>query len=88
MLLHFQARLQRGNILLKQGNTQEAREDFEAVVSLSPKPLLLSFSVFCLKQQFDKIMHVIKGGIYRFFFVVVFFFSCTAPQTTKKLRNS
>uniref|UniRef100_A0A7N8WU37 DnaJ (Hsp40) homolog, subfamily C, member 3b n=1 Tax=Mastacembelus armatus TaxID=205130 RepID=A0A7N8WU37_9TELE len=27
------ARLQRGNILLKQGNTQEAREDFEAVIS-------------------------------------------------------
>lgn len=30
--LHSQARLQRGNILLKQGNTQEAREDFEEVV--------------------------------------------------------
>lgn len=30
----FQARLQRGNILLKQGNTQEAREDFETVVNL------------------------------------------------------
>ncbi len=29
----FQARLQRGNILLKQGSTQEAREDFQAVVS-------------------------------------------------------
>uniref|UniRef100_A0A8B9J5M7 DnaJ (Hsp40) homolog, subfamily C, member 3b n=1 Tax=Astyanax mexicanus TaxID=7994 RepID=A0A8B9J5M7_ASTMX len=27
------ARIQRGNILLKQGNTQEAREDFEAVLS-------------------------------------------------------
>uniref|UniRef100_A0A669CAL0 DnaJ (Hsp40) homolog, subfamily C, member 3b n=1 Tax=Oreochromis niloticus TaxID=8128 RepID=A0A669CAL0_ORENI len=27
------ARLQRGNILLKQGSTQEAREDFEAVIS-------------------------------------------------------
>ncbi|XP_036380483.1 dnaJ homolog subfamily C member 3-like [Megalops cyprinoides] len=27
------ARLQRGNILLKQGNTQEAREDFQAVLS-------------------------------------------------------
>uniref|UniRef100_A0A8C7FY58 DnaJ (Hsp40) homolog, subfamily C, member 3b n=2 Tax=Oncorhynchus TaxID=8016 RepID=A0A8C7FY58_ONCKI len=27
------ARLQRGNIFLKQGNTQEAREDFEAVLS-------------------------------------------------------
>ncbi|XP_029931960.1 dnaJ homolog subfamily C member 3b [Myripristis murdjan] len=30
------ARLQRGNILLKQGNTQEAREDFEAVLQRSP----------------------------------------------------
>ncbi|KAM7366336.1 hypothetical protein PAMP_015784 [Pampus punctatissimus] len=29
------ARLQRGNILLKQGNTQEAREDFESVVQRS-----------------------------------------------------
>uniref|UniRef100_A0A8C4I9Y7 DnaJ homolog subfamily C member 3 n=1 Tax=Dicentrarchus labrax TaxID=13489 RepID=A0A8C4I9Y7_DICLA len=29
------ARLQRGNILLKQGNTQEAREDFEAVLQRS-----------------------------------------------------
>lgn len=29
----LQARLQRGNILLKQGHTQEARQDFEAVVS-------------------------------------------------------
>uniref|UniRef100_A0A665V8W3 DnaJ homolog subfamily C member 3-like n=1 Tax=Echeneis naucrates TaxID=173247 RepID=A0A665V8W3_ECHNA len=28
------ARLQRGNILLKQGNTQEAKEDFNVVVSL------------------------------------------------------
>ena len=35
--LRAQARLQRGNILLKQGNTQEAMEDFEAVVSLSRK---------------------------------------------------
>uniref|UniRef100_A0A8C7W2X4 DnaJ (Hsp40) homolog, subfamily C, member 3b n=1 Tax=Oncorhynchus mykiss TaxID=8022 RepID=A0A8C7W2X4_ONCMY len=32
------ARLQRGNIFLKQGNTQEAREDFEAVVSLDLSP--------------------------------------------------
>lgn len=30
------ARLQRGNILLKQGNTQEAREDFLAVLQRSP----------------------------------------------------
>ncbi|XP_029609758.1 dnaJ homolog subfamily C member 3 isoform X2 [Salmo trutta] len=30
------ARLQRGNILLKQGNTQEAREDFETVLQRSP----------------------------------------------------
>lgn len=30
--LFSQARLQRGNILLKQGNTQEAREDFTQVV--------------------------------------------------------
>lgn len=30
------ARIQRGNILLKQGNTQEAREDFEAVLQRSP----------------------------------------------------
>ncbi|KAL6118523.1 uncharacterized protein ACO6RY_03311 [Pungitius sinensis] len=30
------ARLQRGNILLKQGSTQEAREDFEAVLQRSP----------------------------------------------------
>lgn len=29
------ARLQRGNILLKQGNTQEARQDFEAVLQRS-----------------------------------------------------
>uniref|UniRef100_A0A3Q3WW20 J domain-containing protein n=1 Tax=Mola mola TaxID=94237 RepID=A0A3Q3WW20_MOLML len=29
------ARLQRGNILLKQGNTQEAREDFQAVLQRS-----------------------------------------------------
>uniref|UniRef100_A0A674BJH5 DnaJ (Hsp40) homolog, subfamily C, member 3b n=1 Tax=Salmo trutta TaxID=8032 RepID=A0A674BJH5_SALTR len=38
------ARLQRGNIFLKQGNTQEAREDFEAVVSLdnSISPSLLN----------------------------------------------
>uniref|UniRef100_A0A8C7F3Z1 DnaJ (Hsp40) homolog, subfamily C, member 3b n=1 Tax=Oncorhynchus kisutch TaxID=8019 RepID=A0A8C7F3Z1_ONCKI len=32
------ARLQRGNILLKQGNTQDAREDFETVVSLDLSP--------------------------------------------------
>lgn len=38
LLLPPQARLQRGNILLKQGNTQEAREDFEAVVSLRTIP--------------------------------------------------
>lgn len=31
----FQARIQRGNILLKQGNTQEARDDFQAVVRLA-----------------------------------------------------
>uniref|UniRef100_A0A8C1WVS3 DnaJ homolog subfamily C member 3 n=1 Tax=Cyprinus carpio TaxID=7962 RepID=A0A8C1WVS3_CYPCA len=30
------ARLQRGNILLKQGNTEEAREDFLAVLNRSP----------------------------------------------------
>ncbi|XP_068611868.1 dnaJ homolog subfamily C member 3b [Brachionichthys hirsutus] len=30
------ARMQRGNILLKQGNTQDAREDFEAVLHRSP----------------------------------------------------
>ncbi|XP_026122621.1 dnaJ homolog subfamily C member 3-like [Carassius auratus] len=30
------ARLQRGNILLKQGSTQEAREDFQAVLKRSP----------------------------------------------------
>ncbi|XP_028853777.1 dnaJ homolog subfamily C member 3b [Denticeps clupeoides] len=30
------ARLQRGNILLKQGSTQEAREDFQAVLERSP----------------------------------------------------
>ncbi|XP_067117703.1 dnaJ homolog subfamily C member 3b isoform X1 [Osmerus mordax] len=30
------ARLQRGNILLKQGNTQEAKEDFQAVLQRSP----------------------------------------------------
>ncbi|XP_064787671.1 dnaJ homolog subfamily C member 3-like isoform X2 [Oncorhynchus masou masou] len=30
------ARLQRGNILLKQGNTQDAREDFETVLHRSP----------------------------------------------------
>uniref|UniRef100_A0A8C1WV59 DnaJ (Hsp40) homolog, subfamily C, member 3b n=1 Tax=Cyprinus carpio TaxID=7962 RepID=A0A8C1WV59_CYPCA len=32
----LQARLQRGNILLKQGNTEEAREDFLAVLNRSP----------------------------------------------------
>ncbi|XP_061618977.1 dnaJ homolog subfamily C member 3b isoform X2 [Phyllopteryx taeniolatus] len=32
-----QARLQRGNILLKQGNAQEARDDFEAVLRPSPE---------------------------------------------------
>ncbi|XP_030636053.1 dnaJ homolog subfamily C member 3b [Chanos chanos] len=31
------ARLQRGNILLKQGNIQEAREDFQAVLDRSPQ---------------------------------------------------
>ncbi|RVE60462.1 hypothetical protein OJAV_G00181310 [Oryzias javanicus] len=31
------ARLQRGNILLKQGNTEEAREDFESVLDRSPE---------------------------------------------------
>lgn len=50
MFVHFQARLQRGNILLKQGNTQEAREDFEAVVS----------SVF---RFFDPLIHVVKGSL-------------------------
>lgn len=49
--LRAQARLQRGNILLKQGNTQEAMEDFEAVVSLSRKtssvlPLSVQNSAF------------------------------------------
>lgn len=42
MSLHVQARLQRGNILLKQGNTQEAREDFEAVVGF-----ILLNHIFC-----------------------------------------
>uniref|UniRef100_A0A4W5KP54 DnaJ (Hsp40) homolog, subfamily C, member 3b n=1 Tax=Hucho hucho TaxID=62062 RepID=A0A4W5KP54_9TELE len=44
------ARLQRGNIFLKQGNTQEAREDFEAVVnienSISPSLLHLILNTF------------------------------------------
>uniref|UniRef100_A0A8C7YMG8 DnaJ homolog subfamily C member 3 n=1 Tax=Oryzias sinensis TaxID=183150 RepID=A0A8C7YMG8_9TELE len=31
------ARLQRGNILLKQGNTEEARADFESVLTRSPE---------------------------------------------------
>lgn len=44
---YFQARLQRGNILLKQGSTQDAREDFEAVVSLAPKRCFLSFDNHC-----------------------------------------
>uniref|UniRef100_A0A8C6UHK2 DnaJ (Hsp40) homolog, subfamily C, member 3b n=1 Tax=Neogobius melanostomus TaxID=47308 RepID=A0A8C6UHK2_9GOBI len=39
------ARLQRGNILLKQGNTQEAMEDFEIVVSL------ISLFTFLLKAS-------------------------------------
>lgn len=49
--LHFQARLQRGNILLKQGSTQEAREDFEAVVSLKSH---LSFIVLQNKNTILK----------------------------------
>lgn len=44
---YFQARLQRGNILLKQGSTEDAREDFEAVVSLAPKRSFLSFHHHC-----------------------------------------
>lgn len=44
--VRFQARLQRGNILLKQGNTQEAREDFEAVVSFKFLNLLLCLLIF------------------------------------------
>lgn len=40
---YFKARLQRGNILLKQGSTQDARQDFEAVVRLAPNCNFLSF---------------------------------------------
>lgn len=49
MSLHVQARLQRGNILLKQGNTQEAREDFEAVVGFT-----LLHHVFCFVFSLNK----------------------------------
>lgn len=34
LILYFQARLQRGNVLLKQGKLPEAKEDYETVVSL------------------------------------------------------
>ena len=35
MLCFFwQARIQRGNVLLKQGNLKEAQEDFQKVVSI------------------------------------------------------
>ncbi|XP_061524634.1 dnaJ homolog subfamily C member 3b isoform X1 [Phycodurus eques] len=45
------ARLQRGNILLKQGNAQEARDDFEAVVSASNAPSIRGFSWLRLRQR-------------------------------------
>lgn len=72
----FQARLQRGNILLKQGSTQEAREDFEAVVRVK----VLNLSLLTISSYFGSLT---EQCIWLFFF-----FSCSAHQITKKLRSS
>lgn len=69
----FQARLQRGNILLKQGNTQEAREDFDAVVGL-----ITGYPCVCVCQ--NKASHYRRN--------LPAFFSCSGPRATKKLRTS
>uniref|UniRef100_A0A672ZKK7 DnaJ homolog subfamily C member 3-like n=1 Tax=Sphaeramia orbicularis TaxID=375764 RepID=A0A672ZKK7_9TELE len=52
------ARLQRGNILMKQGNTQEAREDFEAVVRFTA--LGFPFHLLIRLLRLRPVVHFIK----------------------------